>query len=131
MWALMRVVRAGCFPGGRAWLFFLLLAICLSATSSRAVVSTTVYDNTSNPFVITLAGEVGDTVTLAGAERFITRLSIGVFAQNNQPGNDIFDLTLWTASGPGGSIGSLIWDGGPVNRSLAGPLELISFDVPN
>jgi hypothetical protein len=105
--------------------FWLAASACVG---SAAVV----YDNTTGPGNLTFAGEVGDTVTLAGTERYVTSISIGVVGNGYQPvSDDSFQMRLWSADGPGGTAGTLLWQSASLNIPLAGPLQMISFDVPS
>jgi hypothetical protein len=113
----------------------LVVGFCVLAVAPHraqaAPVSHVVYDNTLAPFIYTAAGEVGDTVTLAGLERKVTRVSVGVVGAGQQPNTtDLFRLRLWTESGPGGGRGALLWAGEDLTFLLSGPTQLISFDVP-
>lgn len=107
---------------------YVLLSSLTNPYVSRAGV---VYNNTSEPHVMTLAGEVGDTVTLAGTERYVTSISIGVLCVGNNPvGDDYFQMRLWTADGPGGTVGTLLWQSTSLDIPLSGPLQLITFNAP-
>ena len=90
----------------------------------------TVYENTGNPFGITLAREVGDTVHLAGTERLATALSIGVRGNGENPAEALFRARLWTENAVDGTPDTLLWAGDYLDLTLKGPLELISFDIP-
>ncbi len=109
--------------------FVVLLMLALGNSRASATV---VYDNTSGPAIYTAAGEVGDTVTLAGTARYVTQISIGVFGSGGNPDSgDTFQMKLWDATGPGGSIGNLLWQSSSLNIPVSGPLQLISFNVPD
>jgi hypothetical protein len=110
-------------------ILFIAALATLVVTGAQATV---IYDNTSGPGVYTAAGEVGDTVTLAGTDRTVTQISIGVLGNGGNPDpGDTFQMRLWTADGPGGTIGTLLWQSSSLIIPVAGPLQLITFNVPN
>src|SRR5437867_6987734 len=111
---------------------FTLVALTGSAATTKTVAPAVVFENTIAPYVYTDAGEAGDTVQLAGSERLITQISIGVVCNGLRPVNtDDFQMRLWTADGPNGTAGRLLWQSDYLmNVPLAGPVQLLTFSVP-
>ena len=99
---------------------------------SFAVEGAIIYDNTGawlGGYGFT-ALELGDEVHAAGAERLVTRLTVGVSRQN-VPGVGDFQARLYANDGTNGQPGTLLWQSAlMLNVQLSGGVQLISFDVP-
>ncbi len=110
--------------------FIFLTSFLFCSTCAAEVV----YDNTSTSLQsILLTGEAGDTVTLAGSERFINSFTMGVSVYSGDF-NETSDyrLFLYLANAPNDSPGALIWQGPPVaDIVLNEEIQLITFDIPH
>jgi hypothetical protein len=104
------------------------IALVLSHSPARGSV---VYDNPTPFDFFTFAGEVGDTVTLAGSDRLITSVSVGVAAHHSlTPLDDSFQLRLWSANGLGEAT-TLLWESANLNVQVGLNVQMITFDVPS
>jgi hypothetical protein len=82
-----------------------------------------------------LNGEMGNEVTAAGTDRFVTILAIEIYSQNGlfpngTPGYADFHAQLYANDGPLGQPGSLLWQSAVVHVNYPGGLSLLTFDVP-
>lgn len=113
-------------------LFSLFSLFVLAALEAPAIAQTVVYDNTTtNTFVTSFTGaELGDEVTLAGSERTITLLEIGVTMQGFAGTGDV-RARIYANDGSSGQPGSMLWDSGLFTGvAFSGAVELLAFDVP-
>ncbi|MHC4745008.1 MAG: PEP-CTERM sorting domain-containing protein [Planctomycetota bacterium] len=106
-----------------------ILLVSFAASASGAVV----YDNSSEYLGVHAgtAQQLGDEITLAGTERTVTELHIGVNLQG-YGGTADFQAWLYANDGPGGEPGTMLWASEVVEAiPLSGENEFIVFDVPN
>ena len=83
-----------------------------------------------------LNGELGNQVTVAGTDRFVTQLGIEIYSQNGffpngTPGFADFQAQLYANNGVGGQPGSLLWQSSVVHVNYPGGLTLLTFAVPD
>jgi hypothetical protein len=106
-----------------------ILLMAFSHLASAAIV----YENSSNflgPRSFT-SGQLGDEITLAGTERTVIELHIGVSMQGHS-GTADFQAWIYANDGPGGEPGTMLWASELMQTvPLTGAEEFIVFDVPN
>jgi hypothetical protein len=105
-------------------------AVCLTAGRTEA---STIYDNTSIPHtgLSFTALQQGDEVHVAGSDRYVTQLSIGV-SQQQYSGTASFQARLYANDGAGGQPGSLLWQSAPLlNQHLTGGNDLLTWTLPS
>lgn len=105
-----------------------LLLAMISATNAAVV-----YDNSSDYLGVHAgtAQQLGDEITLAGTERTVIELHIGVNLQGYS-GTADFQAWIYANDGPEGSPGTMLWASEVMEAvPLSGENEFIVFDVPN
>jgi len=107
----------------------MILVMMFAHSASGAVV----YENT---LVVPNVGagtqmQLGDEITLAGTERTVTELQIGVNLQGHS-GTADFQAWIYANDGPDGEPGTMLWASEVMEAvPLSGDNEFIVFDVPN
>jgi hypothetical protein len=82
-----------------------------------------------------VAGELGNEITVAGTDRVVTELEVGIFSQNGifpngTPGSVVFTAELYANDGAGGQPGSLLWQSADVGVDYPGGCSMVTFNVP-
>lgn len=80
-------------------------------------------------------GEQGDEITVAGTDRVVTGLDIGIFSQNGifpngTPGSVIFQGELYANDGASGQPGTLLWQSADMTIDYPGGCSMVTFNVP-
>lgn len=83
-----------------------------------------------------LNGEIGNEVTVTGANWQVTGLSIEIYSQgaafpNGTPGYADFQVQLYDNNGSGGAPGALLWQSAVDYVSYPGGLSTLNFSVPD
>ena len=115
------------------------LGFCMVACGLE-LKATTIFNNTGTPtgglVFGSLNGEVGDQVQVAGTDRYVTQLQIGIYPQggffpNGTAGAADVEARIYANDGPAGNPGSLLWDSGRLfHVSYPGNVNLLTFAVP-
>ncbi len=120
-----------------------LVQPCLGLLGLMAVAMTsqagTIYSNltpTGGWTVPSLNGEIGNEVTVSGANWQVTGLDIEIYSQggifpNGRPGNAHFQAQLYANNGTGGQPGTLLWQSAVEPIYYLGGLSLLHFSVPD
>lgn len=113
----------------------LLVMIGTAVTSNASTIYTALSANGSWSLP-PLNGEIGNEVTAAGTDRYVTSLGIEIYSQNGifpagTPGYADFRAQLYANDGTGGQPGSLLWQSAVETINYAGGLSLLTFNVPD
>jgi hypothetical protein len=122
----------------RTVLLFCLVLPGLLALSLAAGAQTIFSDLTTNGgwALPPLNGQIGEEVTVAGANWQVTSLSIEIYSQNGifpagTPGFADFQASLYANNGALGAPGTLLWQSALVPDNYPGGLSLLTFAVPD
>lgn len=113
----------------------LLVTIGLAMTSNASFIYTALTP-TGGWSVPPLNGEIGNEVTAAGSDRYVTSLGIEIFSQggifpSGNPGFADFRAQLYANDGTGGQPGSLLWQSAVETVNYPGGLSMLTFNVPD
>ena len=121
-----------------------LAQFCLGLLGTMAVAMTvnasTIYSGLTPAggwSVPSLNGEIGNEVTVSGANWLVTDLSIEIYSQggifpNGNPGYADFQAQLYANNGTGGQPGTLLWQSALEQHvNYPGGLSLLNFSVPD
>jgi hypothetical protein len=114
----------------------LLLALAATSVAKAATIYSDL-DMNGGWGVPSLNGELGDQITAAGSDRFVTRLSIEIYSQGGPfpnplgvpPGYADFQAQVYANDGVQGQPGSLLWQSLIVHVNYQPGLTLLNFDL--
>jgi len=113
----------------------LMVTIGVAITSNASSIYTAMMAN-GGVALPPLNGEIGNEVTAAGNDRYVTSLGIEIYSQNGvfpagSPGYADFRAQLYANNGVGGQPGSLLWQSAVETINYPGGLSLLTFSVPD
>ena len=117
-------------------LFCIFLVTIGTTATSKATAIYTAMNPTGGWTIPALNGEIGNEVTAAGTDRYVTSLGIEIYSQNGifpsgTPGYADFRAQLYANNGPQGQPGSLLWQSAVESVNYPGGLSLLTFNVPD
>ncbi len=112
--------------------------LVLAAGSANATVIYSDFNMDGSWSLPPLNGELGNEITAAGSDRYVTDLSIEIYSQgtpfpnpkNVPPGFADFQAQLYANNGPSGAPGTLLWQSSIVHVNYSPGLTLLDFTVP-
>lgn len=113
----------------------LLVAIGVAVTSNASTIYTAMTP-TGGWSLPPLNGEIGNEVTVASGNQYVTSLGIEIYSQGGifpagTPGYADFRAQLYANDGTSGQPGSLLWQSTVQTINYPGGLSLLTFNVPD